>query len=574
MSALTKKGGGSLFSLGERVALTFEETVRYLELSGEGKFRIAAYQKAAHALRNLEEDLWDVVEQGRLTDIAGIGKSMASNINCYIETQTIPLLEELKQQYPADLLQLTTIAGLGVKKILQLYRELDIKGLEDLKSALESELVSKLKGFTLKGEAKLLVDVEKALSRKPSFLKDEREEWAHSLSGQLRDLPFLHGMHAVGALRQRLPEAPAIELMLVSSDEQSTVSSLLERLKRERIEATTENRRLEGGIDLILVCFHHPSGCPVLIWICPRRFAAWGLLTLSGPLEFVRYLKDKLASEELEEEDEETLLARARLTHMLPEVRHRQELWQAVRLDLLSVVNIQGNLHTHSTDSDGKQSFVEMAAEARRRGHSYLGISDHSRSLHVANGLSIERLEQQIKDIRAIDSKSGAFSLFAASECDILEDGSLDYPAEVLDRLDYAIIAVHSFFHLSYESMTARILKALSSHAKVKILAHPTGRLIGKREGYQADWDKIFTACAAQEVAVEINAHPWRLDLSEELLDLALDKGCLISINTDAHSLEGFDMLPHGVDMARRAAVAPRRVINTWSPERLRAWFS
>jgi DNA polymerase (family 10) len=272
--------------------------------------------------------------------------------------------------------------------------------------------------------------------------------------------------------------------------------------------------------------------------------------------------------------DEQAMLEEVRLGHLVPEVRHRRDLWDSQRVDLLSLVQIQGNLHAHSTDSDGLSDLEEMAEEARRRGHSFYGVTDHSRSLVIANGLSIERLLAQNARLRALNQGAGDFTYLSGTECDILENGELDFPSEVLDQLDYVVAAVHSYFHHDSATMTERIIKGVSGHPKVKVLAHPTGRLLTRRDGYTADWKRVFAECAARDVAVEINSNPWRLDISEELLDLANEEGCLIAINTDAHSLAEFENHRHGVDMARRGALRPDRVINTWPVERLKSWFA
>lgn len=240
--------------------------------------------------------------------------------------------------------------------------------------------------------------------------------------------------------------------------------------------------------------------------------------------------------------------------------------------EVLSLEAIGGNLHAHTTASDGQNTLEEMVAEAVRRGHRFFGVTDHSRSLTVAGGLSIEALMRQVEDVRMLQQSRPEITILAANECDILEDGTLDYPDEILQQLDYAVAAVHSHFSLEPDKMTERICRAVK-HPKVKILAHPTGRVITRRPGYQADWQRVFQACADQGVAVEINASPWRLDLSEDLLRQAIECGCPIAINTDAHSVAEFEVLTHGVDMGRRALLPTEVVINTWATDRLCSWL-
>jgi DNA polymerase (family 10) len=574
MTKTTEKGAGSLFSLNERAAQAFNEIAEYMELSGENKFKIKAYVKAASVLRQLEDDVEDLAASRELTSIPGVGKAIAEKLEHFIEHGTIPLLEELRAQIPPGLVAVSSLAGLGPKKTAQLNKELGIGDLCDLRQALLEGKVAELKGFTAKSQARLIEEVERALSRVPTYIKGRLEEWAEQTQDRLSGLAGLQEALVVGELRRKTPEASVLELLLVSSAPRQTLQDLIGRLQEENVPYAEDERILGSQRPLPVLSLAHPSGCPMRLIVTGTEHAAWDLFVLTGPQELVDHVAEKLDQTPWVGRDERALLEEVKLAHLVPEVRHRRELWESSTVELLSVVELQGNLHAHSTDSDGLSDLEEMAAEARRRGHSYYGVTDHSRSLVIANGLTIERLLEQNARIRKLNESSGDFVLLSASECDILEDGTLDYPAEVLDQLDYAVVAVHSFFHLDPARMTERIIKGVSAHPKASILAHPTGRLLTRRDGYTADWKRVFAACAANRVAVEINSNPWRLDISEELLDIAMDAGCLIAINTDAHSLAEFDNHRHGVDMARRGALPPERVINTWPVERLKAWFA
>lgn len=568
-----EKGVSSLFSLNERAAQAFNEIAEYMELSGENKFKIKAYVKASSVMRQLDDDLEELSESGRLLSIPGVGKAIAEKIEHFLAHGTIPLLEELRAQIPPGLVAISGLPGLGPKKTSLLNRELGVGDLAELRQALLDGKVAALKGFTAKSSGKLLEDVERALSRVPTYIKGRIEEWAEQTEDRLRDLPGLLEIHPTGALRRRSPEPTSLDLLLVCLDPRATLTALVGRLREENVPFCEDEQLLSGQLRPLLT-LAHPSGCPMRITITGTENAAWDLLTLTGPQEFVDHLAERLPDGVWEGLSERDLLEELELSFLVPEIRHRRELWNGPATPLLSPVQVQGNLHAHSTDSDGLSDLEEMAEEARRRGHSYYGVTDHSRSLVIANGLTTERLLAQNARIRELNAKVGDFTLLSGTECDILESGELDYPTEVLDRLDYVVAAVHSFFHLDSEAMTERLLKGLSAHPRVKILAHPTGRLLTRRDGYTADWKRVFALCARQEIAVEINSNPWRLDISEELLDLALGEGCLIAINTDAHSLAEFENHRHGVDMARRGAVPPDRVVNTWSVDRLKEWFS
>lgn len=573
MSKSTEKGGNSLFSLNERASQAFQEIAEYLELSGENKFKIKAYVKAASVLRQLDVDLEELSESGQLQSIPGVGKAIAEKLEQFLSHGTISQLEELRAQIPPGLLAISGLPGLGPKKTSLLNKELGVGDLDELKAALSDGRVAALKGFTAKGAAKLLDDVERQLSRVPSYVKGRVEEWAEQTRERLSGLPGLLEIHDTGLLRRRSPEPVSFELLLVCLDPEATVKAIAERLREENV-AFEHSESKFGARTLETLSLLHPSGCPMQLLVTGTEYAGWDLLSTTGPEEFVDFVTAKLDEAPWQGASELELLDEIKLSHLVPEVRHRRELWDTRNVELLSLVQVQGNLHGHSEDSDGLSDLEEMAAEARRRGHSYWGVTDHSRSLVIANGLTIDRLLAQNQRIRGLNSGVGDFTIFSGTECDILEDGTLDYPPEVLEQLDYVVAAVHSFFHLDSEAMTERLCRGISAHPKVKVLAHPTGRLLTRRDGYSADWTRVFERCAELGVAVEINSNPWRLDISEELLDLALSCGCLIAINTDAHSLAEFDNHRHGVDMARRGAVPPERVVNSWNVERLKEWFS
>ena len=574
MSKTTEKGASSLFSLNERAALAFQEIGEYLELAGGDKFKVRAYSKAASVLRQLEADLEELAEARQLQKIPGVGKAIAEKLEHFVLHGTIPMLEDLRAQIPPGLVVISGLPGLGPKKTAQLNKELGVEDLADLRHALSEGKVAELKGFTAKGQQKLLEEVEKQLSKVPTYIKGRLEDWAEQTRDRLRDLPGLLEIHIVGELRRKVPEARGLELLLVSLDPSTTRSALLGRLGQENVPWIEREEAFAGERQLPVIELTHPSGCPLRLVVTGTEHAAWDLLVLTGPADFVDEVSGRLEGASWEGLAELELLEEVELGHMQPEIRHRRELWHSKSVELLSLVAVQGNLHAHSTDSDGQSDLEEMAAEAKRRGHTFYGVTDHSRSLVIANGLNPDRLLAQTARISELNAGVGDFTLFSGTECDILEDGTLDFSPEVLDQLDYVVAAVHSFFHLESETMTERILTGLGAHPRVKILAHPTGRLLTRRKGYSADWKRIFEFCASRRIAVEINANPWRLDISEELLDLALAAGCLIAINTDAHSLAEFDNHRHGVDMARRGAVPPAQVVNTWSVEMLREWFN
>jgi DNA polymerase (family X) len=557
MSSKDQKGkhDASLFSLNESAAQAFSQIAQYLELKGVNPFKIKAYVKASRVLRDLEEDLDSISRRGELRSIPGVGKTIADKLESFLQTGTIPELEELKDEIPAGLVQVSSLPGLGAKKTVLLHTELGVSSLQDLRAACLEERVETVKGFSKKSQSKFLGLVEKALATEVNFVKSRLEEWAKQTCDRLADVSGLKRAVVVGRVRRRCPYSDRLEILLVCDDLEAARQDVVHRMSQSPAPAMDS----EDGLVLT-----HPSGCPIYLYFHHSENAGWEILRRTGPEAFLQKLNS------IEAPTEEEVFSKLGKDFVPPELRDHAAPWDTG--PLLETGQIRGNLHAHTTWSDGAHSLEEMVAEAQHRGHEFFGVSDHSRSLVIANGLTIDRLHQQGKDIDELDAQLSDIKIFRSVECDILEKGDLDYPDEVLDQLDYVVAAVHSFFHLDKDAMTQRLLKGIE-HPKVRVLAHPTGRRLTKRDGYTADWDQVFAACAKKGVALEINASPWRLDISEELLYLALEKGCLLSINTDAHSVTEFDNVGHGVDMARRVALDPDRVINTWTAEKLAGWF-
>ncbi len=549
----------SLFSLNQRAAQALLEQADLMDLQGESPFKSRAHRKVASLMEGLERPYSEHLTRGTLTELPGIGKAIAEKLTDFVETGTWPQLEESRREIPAGLLQITALPGLGVKKTLQLHRELEISTLQDLHLALEQGRVQGLKGFTERVCSKLAGEVERRLTERPLFRKDSLERWAEQLEGRLERYGRVE---LVGRLRRSAPLVGELELLLLCPDPADVKERILVELP-EMVE--TEPSVLRSL---------HPSGCPVLLRLGPLERAGLELMRAIGPAEFAQAVEDRMQDrgEGLPLEDEANLFAALGLEWVSPEFREQERFWWAPPAGVLELSDLRGNLHAHTTASDGRNTLEEMVAEAARRGHSYFGLSDHSRSLGVAGGLSIEELLGQVATVRALRQAGGPVWVFASNEVDILSDGELDYPDEVLGELDYVVAAVHSHFQQDAQTMTERLRRAVA-HPRVKILAHPSGRVITRREGYSADWEAVFEACAEHAVAVEINASPWRLDASDELLEAALTKGCYIAINTDAHSVGEFEVARHGVDMARRVGLSPERVINCWPLERLQAWF-
>lgn len=549
------KSKTSLFSYNELAIAALDETARYLKLNGENHFKIRAYTKASTAIAGLLEPIESIRERGELQSIPGIGKGIAEQIESLIEHGVTPELKALKEKTPPGLLAVSSVPGLGPKKTLLLFEELQIASLEDLVAACRDGRVAELKGFSKRSQEKLLSGAEDLLGSVVTYHKDLLEEWGERTVERLTELVEVEAAEVVGDVRRLTATTDRVEVLLTCLDPSSVRTDLFDTLDAEQVAESLVTA--------------HPSGCPIWIHFCSAADRGQMTLRHTGPAEFVKAAEERF--EVKEAANEKALFEANGVSYILPELRERRDAWGETPT-LLEVEQMRGNLHTHSTWSDGRNTLREMIDRAVESEHEYYGITDHSPAVTVANGLSVERLLQQADEVRELRTRYSQIALLHGSECDILEKGDLDYPDEILDKLDFVVAAIHSYFQLDRDAQTERMLRGVS-HPAVRILAHPTGRLLTRREGYDADWEAVFRRCAERKVAVEINASPWRLDLSDELLDLAVGLGCLVSINTDAHSLGEFENVRHGVDMARRAALDPDLVVNTWSLERLTRWF-
>lgn len=557
-----RKGACSLFSLEERTASAFREYASYLELQGESSFKIKAYLKAAKSVSVLDLELAHFAEQGTVESIPGIGKALAEKISQLYRNGSIRQLEVFRDDYGPGLLEVMSLPGLGAKKTLFLHSELGVRDLDSFAEALRSGSVASLKGFSVKSQEKLLAAVECKLQEPKVYLKSHLEDWAQTLSSTALSWPEVSAVKTVGTVRRLCPVGERLELLLCSP----SIEDLKLRLSHLGGDAL-------DSADQSMVKFLHPSGCPIWFHLCPEFPSARTLVRLTGPSEYwerVRAELGELSDENLS--DEAPWLSTLDLPYLPPELRHREELWTTGLSRELHFADMGGSFHNHTTASDGSHSILEMSQAAKELGHRFLGISDHSRSLTIAGGLSEEELLAQNEDISQLREETHFLGLFSSTECDILADGSLDYPPDTLARLDYVVVAVHSHFQQSKSDMTARLLRGIDS-SKVRILAHPTGRILTGRAGYEADWETVFTKCRELKVAVEINASPWRLDVSEELLDLAVELGCLLAVSPDAHSMQELRLLRHGYDMLLRSKAQPEQIVNLWSLADLRAWF-
>lgn len=565
------------FEDNQRIAALLEEIGDFLELRDENLFKVKAYQKAARLLEQLQEPVAAVYARGELAKLPGFGKAMVEKIGEYLENGQIALHQELKASFPPEILSLMRVPGLGAKKAAAVYRELGVANIEDLEKAIADGRVQELKGFGSKTAAKLQEGINQ--------LKQGEERWtlarAHRLATRIletiRALPEVQRAEAAGSLRRGKETVGDLDLVVVTEQSAPVMDAFANLVEPAHIvvKGPTKTSLLwEGRFQVDLRCVPAESFGAAMQYFTGSKDHNVAMRGRAQRMscQLNEYALLDALGQPIAGATEEEIYAKLGLPYIPPEWRETgQELEWAEPPEYLQPQQIRGNLHTHSLWSDGTDTLEQLAEEAIRRGYDYLAITDHSPSSVVANGLTIDRLLQQGEQIKALNHKlQGKVRLLWGTECDILPDGRLDYPDSILEQLDWVVASVHNAMTMAPEAMTERLLKALQN-PHVRVLGHPSGRVLGKRAGYGADWERVFEAARQNGVALEMNCSPHRLDLSDVQARRALHCGCMLSVNTDAHALREFDNMTWGVMQARRAGVASRNLLNCLSLDQLLA---
>ena len=572
--------------INKEIAALFDEIADIPELRGENRFRINAYRRGAQGLTHASGDVKELASAGELSSLPGIGKDLSSKIEEYVETGGIRYLEELREETPDVLLEMLRIPGVGPKTSLLIYEGLGIESLEELASAAREHRLRDLPKIRTKTEENILRGIEFLERTADRMPLGEAYSLASYIVSSLSGIDAVDEISFAGSLRRMRETVGDIDI-LVSSDEPVTVIEGFTRL--DIVDRVLAEGKTKGSI----VTKDHVQ---VDLRVVPGRSFGAALNYFTGSKEHNIRLREiaqqkgmKLSEYGIFKQTksgkarfvggatEEEIYRALGLTFIPPEMREDTGEIEAARSGelprLVTGKDIRGDLHVHSSWSDGVSSLDDLAAAGKRRGYRYLLVSDHSKSLRIANGLSERRLRKQIEEIDRINERIRGFRLLKGSEVDILPDGSLDMSASLLEKLDIVIVAVHSGFRMKRDKMTERVIRAVE-HPHSSILAHPTGRLIGERDAYQIDLDAVFDAAAASGTAIEINAHPSRLDLDAASARRAARKGVLITLGTDSHdpSLEFGHML-FGVGTARRAWLPPDLVLNTRTVRSLLSFF-
>ncbi len=560
------------FEDNQQLTRIFEEIADFLELQGENIFKVKAYQKAARGLEGLERSVTELYRSGALVSMPGFGKALVEKVGQFVDTGHVELHLQLKSSFPPEILHLMDVPGLGAKKAALLYKELGIGSVDGLEKALREGLVTDIKGFGKKTVDKLLEGIGLLRQGEQRWLLGRVSLLADELLGRLRALPVVQRAEAAGSLRRGKETVGDLDLLVISSAPEQVMEFFAGLGEVIGSGPTKTSIRWEGTFQIDLRCVPAESFGAAMQYFTGSMDHNVALRGRAKRMscELNEYGLFDALGQCLASETEEEIYAKLGLPWIAPELRESgAELEWENQPERLELSQLQGNLHTHSLWSDGTDTLEQLAEEAQKRGYKYLAVTDHSRSMVVANGLSIERLLAQGEEIARLNRGFGDFRLLWGSEVDILGDGSLDFPEDILARLDFVVAAVHSQFSMSPEAMTERICRGIS-HPYVDVLAHPTGRKINRRVGYQADWERVYAVAREHGVALEINCSPRRLDLNDKAARRARDCGCLISLGTDAHSLPEFDYLPLGVLQARRAGIEAASLLNSLSWEQLR----
>ena len=569
--------------INQEIAHLFEEIADLLEIEGADRFRINSYRRAARALDELPDDLAQLSESGQLQKVPGIGKSTAEKIREYLETGQIAAHAKLRASLPAGLLDMLRIPGLGPKKVGALYHELKIENIEGLEKAVQAGKVAGLTGFGQKSADKILEGIAflaQSAGRTPLGVADAI---ASELKERVAGFKGVRRVEIAGSVRRGKETVGDLDLLCEATDGKAAIKAFTTMKDVTGIRAAGETK---GSV---LVPTGLGTEIQVDLRVVPGESFGAALQYFTGSKEHNVRLRELAIKKgcklneyglfkddkPLAGEDEEGIYKKLGLAFIPPELREdRGEIESKGKLpELIELDDIRGDLHIHTTASDGRASIEEMARAAKARGYKYLAITDHSHSSVIANGLSADRLESHIEAVRAVDAKIKGLTLLAGAECDILADGSLDYPDKLLARLDWVLASIHGAQGQSRARVTARTIAAMEN-PHIHAIAHPSGRLLGQRDGMDLDWEKIFEAAARTRTALEVSSAWQRLDLNDLHIRQALEAGCWLCIDTDAHGPEQLDLIRFGVRTARRGWASRDRIVNALPLAGLQKWLT
>ena len=551
------------------IAAMFDQTADLLEFKGENQFRVRAYHRAARTVEGLPQSVRSLLSAEKdLTELPGIGKDLAGKIADIVKTGHFALLDSLKKKLPGELGDMAALPGLGPKRVRLLYDKLKVRTLEDLRRAIKGGRLQKLRGFGPTMEKKLAAALEKPVVER-RFKLAVAEAEAEALVAFLRD-----GGRVIvaGSYRRRRDTVGDLDVLVTSKHGAAVGDKLVQYENVAEVLAHGPTRTtvmLRSGLQVDVRAVPEQSYGAALLYFTGSKAHNIALRGLANDRDWKLNEYGLFSGKRrIAGATEEEIYDKLGLAYIPPELREDRgevALAKAGELPrLVAVSDIRGDLHVHSDWTDGTASIEAMAAAAQARGYEYMALTDHSRRVAMAHGLDPPRVARQIREIDKLNAKFKGFTILKGIEIDILKNGSLDLPDSTLEKLDVVVASVHSFFDLPREAQTERVVRAMQNR-HVSIIGHPTGRLIGEREPYEIDMERVIAAAHEFGCYLEINAEPNRLDLNDIHAHAAKSKGVKVAISTDAHSANHYQYIRFGIDQARRGWLTADDVINTRS---------
>lgn len=550
----------------KEVSKILSTTAKLMELHGQNEFKIRSIQNAAFTVSKLEVPVKQLSEE-ELAGIKGIGKSISQKIHQLVSEGVMPDLEALLKDTPEGVVEMLSIKGIGPKKVAVLWKELEVLTPGELLYACNENRLVELKGFGIKTQDQIRKAIEFKISNKGLYHFAAIEKQAVVWLDAIKEISLVQDISFSGELRRKCEILTNASFVIACDNFQSCADEVIKILALEEVVSNPSLQIISGK---------HESEIPVTIAFCAPPEYGKTLFVNTGNDSHVNDVLDKLTNANLQGLSEIAIYEKAGLQFVEPELREgNDEIALAASNtipELIEYGDLKGSLHNHSTYSDGLSTLREMAIFLRDGGYEYLGICDHSKSAFYANGMKEDRIIQQHQEIDLLNKELAPFRIFKGIESDILHDGSLDYDVQILKSFDFIVASIHSGLKMTEEKATARLLKAIEN-PHTTILGHPTGRLLLAREGYPIDHKAVIDACAAHHVILELNAHPYRLDIDWRWIRYAIEKGVQISVNPDAHHTNGYHDMYYGVCAGRKGLLTKKMTFNAKSVLEVSQWF-
>lgn len=539
------------------IADNFSLLSKLMDIHGENSFKTKTYSIAAYNIENLPVQLKDTPRE-KLFTLKGIGDSIGKKVIEMLDTGKLTVLQEYLLKTPAGVTEMLNIKGIGPKKIHIIWKEMGIESIGELLYACNENRLTLFKGFGAKTQQNVQEAIEFYMQHQESFLFASVDEVFAQVDGYLKKIFSPDTVHVTGAFRRQSPTIDELEFVILEDNE--TIKPKFQTAQPPELLEENENSilyKLKNGLKLRLY-----TG---------KKSMAEQLFRTTGSAEFISAFQTafpKINYDANEGKEDEAIFSKAKIQYIPPFLREKASIIDIAKKNALPQViqpgDIKSIIHSHSNWSDGANTIEEMAKGCISRGFEYMVISDHSKAAAYARGLTEERIKEQHKYVDELNSKLKPFKIFKSIECDILNDGSMDYTDDVLASFDLVIASVHSNLKMTEEKAMMRLIKAIT-HPYTTILGHMTGRLLLSRKGYPVDHRQVIDACEAHHVVIEINAHPRRLDIDWEWVDYAIEKNVLLSIDPDAHYLHGFDDIKYGVLAAQKGGLTKEQNLSSFS---------